>query len=280
VPHGDRTEPRGEAGEGFVPHAATPSAVLETAAKKAALGRRGAMATVLDRKGSAPSTPGQKLYVCDDGTSIGTVGGGAVEREVLAALVPYLADDPPRASVRELLLGAELGMCCGGRVSVLLEPLVSVDPCLVVGGGHVATATAPLLARLGLAVTVVDPREAWATEGRLPGVRTLVGAFDELGREVPERGIFLAMTHDHGEDQRAIEWALRRSFSFVGGVGSRAKAERTKKRLLHRGFSESDAARVRMPVGLDIGARLPDEIAVAIAAELVAFLRGRGPGQT
>lgn len=231
------------------------------------------MATVLDRRGSAPSTPGQKLYVCEDGTSVGTVGGGAVEREVLQALGPFLDDDPPKHEVRELTLGAELGMCCGGRVSVLLEPLLSLSPCLVVGGGHVATATAPLLAKLGLAVTVVDPRDAWAEEGRLEGVRTLIGAFDELGDEVPTRGIFLVMTHDHQEDQRAIEWALRRSFSFVGGVGSRAKAERTRKRLLHKGFSEEDAARVRMPVGLPIGARLPDEIAVSIAAELVAFMR-------
>lgn len=78
------------------------------------------MATVLDRRGSAPSTPGQKLYICEDGTSIGTVGGGAVEREVLAALGPFLAENPPKHEVRELLLGAELGMCCGGRVSVLL----------------------------------------------------------------------------------------------------------------------------------------------------------------
>ena len=257
----------------FVPCAATPAKVLETAAKKAAEGRRGAMATVLDRRGSAPSTPGQKLYVCEDGTSIGTVGGGAVEREVLAALAPFLSEEPPKHEVRDLVLGAELGMCCGGRVSVLLEPLVSLTPCLVVGGGHVATATAPLLAKLGLAVTVVDPRDAWAEDGRLPGVRTLVGAFDELGDEVPTRGIFLVMTHDHQEDQRAIEWALGKSFGFVGGVGSRAKAERTRKRLLHKGFSEEQAARVRMPVGVSIGARLPDEIAVAIAAELIAFLR-------
>ncbi len=235
------------------------------------------MATVLDRRGSAPSTPGQKLYVCEDGTSIGTVGGGAVEREVLLALAPFLAEPPPKHEVRDLALGAELGMCCGGRVSVLLEPLASLVPCLVVGGGHVATATAPLLAKLGLAVTVVDPRDAWAEEGRLPGVRTLVGAFDELGDEVPTRGIFLVMTHDHQEDQRAIEWALAKSFGFVGGVGSRAKAERTRKRLLHRGFSEEQAARVRMPVGVSIGARLPDEIAVAIAAELIAFLRQAPP---
>jgi xanthine dehydrogenase accessory factor len=82
------------------------------------------------------------------------------------------------------------------------------------------------------------------------------------------------MTHDHALDQRAIEWGLRSGFAFVGGVGSRAKAERTRARLQAKGFSDADIARVRMPVGADIGARSPEEIAVAIAAELVAFRRG------
>jgi xanthine dehydrogenase accessory factor len=257
----------------FLPEAATAAKVLEVAAKKASEGKLGAMATVLARHGSAPSTPGQKLYVCEDGTSVGTVGGGAVEREVLAALGTYLVEAPPGHAVRELSLGAELGMCCGGRVEILFEPIAGLVPCLVVGGGHVATATAPLLAKLGFAVTVVDERDAWGEEGRIPGVRTLVGAFDELGDTLPSRGIFLVMTHDHQKDQRAIEWALGQRYAFVGGVGSRAKAVRTRQRLLHRGFSEAQADRVRMPVGIDIGARLPDEIAVSIAAELVRFRR-------
>lgn len=268
--------PPGALGVDFVPEAATAAKVLEVASRRANAGRTGAMATVLERHGSAPSTPGQKLYVCDDGTSVGTVGGGAVEREVLSALAAFLCDAPPRPEVRELRLGQELGMCCGGRVSVLLEPILGLVSCLVVGGGHVATATAPLLARLGFAVTVVDERDAWGEDGRLPGVSSLVGAYDELGDAVPSRGVLLVMTHDHQRDQRAIEWGLRKEFSFIGGVGSRAKAERTRQRLLHRGFTEAEAARVRMPLGLPIGARLPDEIAVSIAAELVAFRRGMG----
>ncbi len=201
------SEPPRRGSVDFVPEAATAAKVLEVASRRASAGRAGAMATVLERHGSAPSTPGQKLYVCDDGTSVGTVGGGAVEREVLAALATFLSDPPPRPEVRELRLGAELGMCCGGRVSVLLEPIAGLVSCLVVGGGHVATATAPLLARLGFAVTVVDERDAWGEDGRLAGVTSLVGAYDELGAAVPSRGVLLVMTHDHQADQRAIEWA-------------------------------------------------------------------------
>ncbi len=256
------------------------AAVLACAAEKVSRGIPGAMATVLERHGSAPGTPGQKLLFCADGTCLGTVGGGAVERAVLEALTGLVRSatreaEPPRHDVRTFKLGAELGMCCGGRLVVLLEPLLARTPALIVGGGHVATALAPLLATVGFAVTVVDEREPWGSEGRLEGVRFITGAFDELGPEFDPSGVCLVMTHDHALDQRAIEWALRRGFAFVGGVGSRAKAERTRQRLEVKGVAEAERTRVRMPLGLDIGARTPEEIAVSIAAELIAWKRAR-----
>src|SRR5262249_49876202 len=148
-----------------------------------------------------------------------------------------------------------------------------LTPCLIVGGGHVATATAPLLARTGFFVTVVDARDAWGEEGRIPGVACVVGDYDEVGRELPSHAAVLVMTHDHALDQQVSEGALRRGFAFVGGVGSRAKAKRTRDRLEAKGFAEADRARIRMPIGLGIGARLPDEIAVSIAAEMVQWRR-------
>jgi xanthine dehydrogenase accessory factor len=94
-----------------------------------------------------------------------------------------------------------------------------------------------------------------------------------VGRGLPEHAAVLVMTHDHALDQEVVEWALRRGFAFVGGVGSRAKAKRTRDRLVHKGFGDADVARVRMPIGVDVGARLPEEIAVAIAAEMIAWRR-------
>jgi xanthine dehydrogenase accessory factor len=156
----------------------------------------------------------------------------------------------------------------------MLEPIEGLVPCLVVGGGHVATALAPMLAKVGFAVTVVDARDAWAEEGRISGVKCVVGDFDDVGKTMDARGVCLVMTHDHTLDQRAIEWALKKGFAYVGGIGSRAKAERTRQRLEAKGFSEVDRARVKMPLGVHVGARLPDEIAVAVAAEMVAWRRG------
>ncbi len=235
------------------------------------------LATVLARHGSAPATPGQKLLLARDGTCIGTVGGGAIEREVIAALEEALGLEGEKVfTTKSFRLGAELGMCCGGSVEVVIEAIAALVPCLVIGGGHVATETAPLLAKLGFAVTVVDERDPWGEEGRIPSVRTLVGDFDDVGRDMPRSAAVLVMTHDHALDQRAIEWALKQGFAYVGGVGSRAKAKRTVDRLEAKGFPESDRSRVRMPIGVHVGARLPAEIAVSIAAEMVAWRRGGG----
>ncbi len=257
----------------LAPEPADALRVLELAAERGRRGVRGAMATVVARHGSAPGTPGQKLLVAEDGLCAGTVGGGAVEREVLEALRAMLASDRTKHEVRSFKLGSELGMCCGGSLDVMLEPVEALLPMLIVGGGHVATACAPMLAKLGFAVTVVDARDAWGQDGRLDGVRCLVGDYDDVGRAFPRHAALLVMTHDHALDQDVIEWALSRGFAFVGGVGSRAKAQRTRDRLEHKGFSEEDRARVRMPIGVDCGARLPHEIAVAIAAEMIAWRR-------
>lgn len=262
-----------------MPRPADAVEVLEIAARKGREGICGVMATVLARHGSAPATPGQKLYCALDGTCVGTVGGGAVEREVLAALAASLEalgagkDAEAIFATTHFHLGQELGMCCGGGVEVVIEAIASLVPCLIVGGGHVATATAPLLARIGFAVTVVDERDAWGAEGRIPGVKCVAGDYDDVGRDFPKSAAVLVMTHDHALDQRVIEWALKRGFAYVGGVGSRAKAKRTEARLEAKGFSREDRDRVRMPIGLHVGARLPEEIAVAIAAEMVSWRR-------
>lgn len=258
------------------PVGAHAARVLEAAAAGASRGLRAAMATVLERHGSAPGTPGQKLYLAEDGTCLGTVGGGAIERATIAALLAVVNDPRAKHQVRTFKLGAELGMCCGGRIEMMIEPIEGVTPCLIVGGGHVATAVAPLLVRVGFAVTVVDAREGWGDEARLEGVRCIQGDHDDV-TDVDPRGACLVMTHDHHLDQAVIEWALERGFAFVGGIGSRAKAERTRQRLEAKGASEADRLRVRMPLGLDIGARLPDEIAVSVAAEMVAWRKRATP---
>lgn len=241
-------------------------------------GERVVVATVLKRRGSTPSTPGQKLALLGPDDAVGTVGGGAVERAVLEKMRSLLGDISSGPVVVRHELGASMGMCCGGAVELLLEPMDANLCVLVVGAGHVGGALVPMLASLGFRLTVIDARDA-ALETRgltsCGGLTALDLEYDDplvvsaLGP--PERAAILVMTHDHTLDQDVIEWALRRGAAFVGGVGSRAKAARTRQRLQAKGFSPEDIERVRMPLGVDIGARTPGEIAVSIAGELVQW---------
>lgn len=274
---------------------AHPQEVLRAALAALDRGERVVVATVLSRSGSSPCTPGQKLALFADGRALGTVGGGAVERVVLSTMGGMLADLGASPKVETFRLGPSLGMCCGGAAEILVEPLAPVLAVLIVGAGHVGSFVAPLLASLGFHVTLVDAREDAADAARLApfvrpsdaggqraGVHVLCAEHDEpevltaLGVP-PERAAFLVMTHDHQLDQAAIELALTRGFAFVGGVGSRAKAVRTRERLVAKGFAEADVARVRMPLGLSIGARSPAEIGVSIAAELIGWRAERAP---
>jgi len=209
---------------------------------------------------------------------VGTVGGGAVERVVLAAMLAALADPEATPRVETFRLGASLGMCCGGSADILIEPMEAQVHALIVGAGHVGVFTAPLLASLGFRVTLCDSREAAADPARLaaPAVRLVHADHDdpEVRRALPlrlDRAASLVMSHDHQLDHAVIAWALEQGFGFVGGVGSRAKAARTRQRLEQRGVAAADIERVRMPVGADIPARSPAEIGVAIAAELIAW---------
>ncbi len=260
------------------PRAGDVHEVLSLVAEAAREGHGAVLATVLTRRGSSPGTPGQKLGLTADGRCMGTVGGGSLERRVLRAMMELLGrcetEGAPEPAVLSLSLGASLGMCCGGGVEVLLEPFAAAARVGVVGAGHVAGALVPVLGGLGFGVTVVDDREAWAVPARFAGARVVLGSHAALGPWVPVRGAVLVMTHDHALDQEAIAWALRAGYALVGGVGSRAKIARTRRRLEAQGFAPEDIARVRMPLGLAVGARSPAEIAVAIAAELIAWRRG------
>jgi xanthine dehydrogenase accessory factor len=265
-----------------MPRPAPAHEVLRAAALAAERGGRVVLASVVARRGSTPSTPGQKLVLLDERTALGTIGGGAVERSVLETMLRALRDPAFAARVETFRLGPSLGMCCGGQVDVLVEPIGGVASVIVIGAGHVGAALAPLLASLGFQVTVCDSREEAADPARMPApsgaLLVLHGDHDDpavLERAPdPASASFLVMTHDHQLDQAAIEHGLAKGFGFVGGVGSRAKAARTRARLEAKGFAPADVARVRMPMGVDIGARSPAEIAVAVAAELVARRAG------
>jgi len=248
--------------------------IVEALRQVLAGGRRGALATVVRAAGSTPQQPGARLLLRPDGTTIGTVGGGAIELVVLQALRETQRTGSVQTIARDL--GHDLAMCCGGRMEVFVEPIEPAARLMLFGAGHVAQPTAALAKTVGFAVTVVDDREELNTEDRFPGCeRTLAQGPEFLrGTDLTEADWLLIVTHDHSLDEKTLDLSVQRGARYVGLVGSQRKVVRLIQRIVaRRGPISLD--RVYAPVGVDLGAITPEEIAVSIVGELIALRRGK-----
>jgi xanthine dehydrogenase accessory factor len=270
-----------------------------------------ALATVVSTWGSSPRPPGSQLAVSERGELAGSVSGGCVEASVVQEALEVLRTGRPRTVEYGVTAGRawEVGLPCGGRIRVHVEPAptgelggmlsslaarerverlldlgggesfrVVLEPAVrlvIVGAVHLAQPLARMARVAGYDVTVVDPRAAFATEERFPDVTLERGwpseAVPRLALDA--RSALVALSHDRRFDDPALEAALRSEAFYVGALGSRKTQAALRERLREAGFAEPDVGRVHGPVGLDLGAVTPAEIAVEILAELVAALR-------
>jgi xanthine dehydrogenase accessory factor len=233
------------------------------------------LCTVIAAHGSTPQKPGSKLVVKADGTLLGTVGGGAIEKQIVDAALALLAEAGATTRTLDTHLTHELGMCCGGRMTVFLEKHVAAPALVVFGAGHVARELAAFAVATGFRVTVVDERAEWASVARFPGCEVVLRPCDDVAREHPggTDTYFCVTTHDHALDQRCVEALLDKPWAYLGVIGSRRKAERFRQRLRAAGFRDDRVAQLECPMGVDIGALTPAEIGVSIVARLVAVRR-------
>lgn len=246
-----------------------------TLAAASARGEWVAIATVIGVNGSAPRASGARMLVWADGRTHGTVGGGHFEKVVIDAAVGALEQRQPRRLAVHLT--RDLGMCCGGAMEVFVDPVSPVETLVIFGAGHVARPTAVLAREAGWSVRVVDEREDWATAERFPGCTVEVADPRSVARSLAASPLTYALvvTHDHALDQDLVETLLPLDLAYLGLIGSRAKVAKFLVRLRAAGMDPARFERLNAPVGLDLGAETPGEIAVAIVAELVARRRGR-----
>lgn len=247
--------------------------VLLAAAEAMRLGRPAVLVTVVGVNGSAPRASGARMLVFDDGSIEGTVGGGTFEFRLVAQALEALAEGRPRRY--QVHLTRDLGMCCGGAMEAFLEPLAPVEHLVIFGAGHVAAATAKMARQLGFDVTVVDERDDWLTAQRFPDCARILSDPLRTLDELPwgPLAYHLIVTHSHALDQDLVERLLPRPLAWLGLIGSRTKIARFFLRLHAAGMDPALFRRLSGPVGLDIGAETPEEIAVSIAAELVRVRR-------
>jgi xanthine dehydrogenase accessory factor len=239
------------------------------------------LATVVRTSGSTPRKATARMIVLADGHIVGTIGGGRVEKEVADAALALLAEgDGARARMLRYHLTHELAMCCGGEMEVFVEPLIPAPPLVVCGGGHVAQALVPLAKNVGFSPIVVEEAEEMATPERFPDAARIVDSFDPRDwKDLPLDGgsYVVIVTRDHAQDQALLEHFVGRELAYLGLIGSRRKIEMFKQRLGARGVEPGRFETLHAPIGLDIGAETPEEIAVAIVAELIQARAARRP---
>ena len=241
-------------------------------------GRRGAVATIVNVRGSIPSFQTAKMLVRDDGSIVGTIGGGCVEADVWQAAREVMESEKPRTLKFDLNQDPkyDTGLVCGGTLEVFVEPVLPPAVLYLFGAGHVAVNVCRTASAAGFDVTVIDDRSSYATTERFPaaiGVHAL--EFDEAMRKFDpsESSYVVIVTRGHRDDMRILRWAVQTRAHYVGMIGSKRKVIEIFKALQAEGVPAHVFDRVHAPIGLDIGAVTPEEIGVAITAELIAIRR-------
>jgi len=256
----------------------TPVDIYEEITRLRREGRRGALATIINVRGSIPSFESAKMLVRDDGTIVGTIGGGCVEAEVWEAAREAMKTEKPQTLHFDLNNNPkyDTGLVCGGTLEVFVEPVLAVSTLYIFGAGHVAWSLYKVARLAGFDVVVTDDRESYANRERFPDARDIYA--DEYERVTAQlapndASYIVIVTRGHRDDMRVLRWAAETPARYIGMIGSQRKTIAIYKELEKEGIAADKLARVYAPVGIDIGAITPEEIAVAIVAELIAIRR-------
>ena len=251
--------------------------VYEAALEAIRRGEPAAVATVVEARGTTPRGVSAKMLIYADGRTVGTVGGGDVEARVIAEARAAIAEGQPRELAYRPVAGEQGDPdICGGDMRIFIEVLTPRPTLLIVGGGHVGQAVAELGAFLGYRVAVVDERAGMVTPERFPWAETrLVGDPAQQIASFPLTGhtCVVMVTPHHSLDEKVLAVLAGRPVAYVGLIGSRRRTGHTFERARKAGVPEELLAQVHTPIGLDIGAETPKEIAVSILAEIIAVQR-------
>jgi len=254
-----------------------PRDLFEEVVRMRRAGERGALATIVHTNGSIPSYESSRMLVREDGSIAGTIGGGCVEAEVWAAAKEVMQIEQPRKMTFNLNQDAayDAGLICGGTLEIFVEPILPQPLLYIFGGGHISSAVARIANSAGFSVNVADDREAFSNTERFPMADKLYTTYeDAFAKIVPNASSYLLIvTRGHRDDMRVLAWAVRTEARYVGMIGSKRKVLSVYKALEKEGYLPEEFERVHAPVGLDIGALTPEEIAVSITAELIAVRR-------
>ena len=242
------------------------------------LGQKCALATIVGVRGSIPSFQTAKLLVREDGSMAGTIGGGCVEAEVWNAAREVIQTEKPRNMSFSLGQDAayDNGLICGGQLEVFVECITPQPAALIFGGGHISKSLAKVLDLAGFRVSVIDNREAYANRERFPEAADVYAEeYEDVYPKfsVNESTYIVIVTRGHRDDMRVLRWAVDTRARYIAMIGSKRKTIGVIKELEKEGIPPAAFDRVYAPMGLEIGAVSPEEIAISVGAEMIAMRR-------
>jgi xanthine dehydrogenase accessory factor len=241
-------------------------------------GQKSALATIVQVRGSIPSFQAAKLLVREDGSMVGTIGGGCVEAEVWNAAREVIETGKPRHMSFSLGQDAayDNGLICGGQLDVFVECINPQPAVIIFGGGHISKSLAKVLDLAGFRVTVSDDREAYANKERFPEAAEVhADEYDDVYPKlnINESTFIVIVTRGHRDDMRILKWAVTTRAKYISMIGSKRKVISVIHELEKEGMPREAFARVFAPMGLEIGAESPEEIAISVGAEMIAMRR-------
>jgi xanthine dehydrogenase accessory factor len=252
--------------------------IYEEVVRLRRLGQKCALATIVQVNGSIPSYESAKLLVREDGSMLGTIGGGCVEAEVWNTAREVMREERPRHMNFSLGQDAayDNGLICGGQLSVFVEPVVPQPRVFVFGAGHISKSICKIATLAGFAAVIVDNREAFANRERFPEADEIFAEeYEEVFPKLPIRdtSYLVIVTRGHRDDMRVMRWAVGTNAKYIAMIGSKRKVIGVVKELEKEGIPREAFEKTFSPMGLDIGAITPEEIAVSIVAEMIAMRR-------
>jgi xanthine dehydrogenase accessory factor len=235
--------------------------------------------TIVRAQGSTPQRAGAKMLVFADGRTVGTIGGGCYENDAFWKAREAIGSGRPALLHYDLNddFAQENGLVCGGRMDVHIDPLAPDPRLYIVGAGHVGWHLGRIAPEAGFRLHVIDDREKFANRERFPEAAEVVAEPipEWLARaDIPPSAFVVIVTRGHQHDLDALRALIARDLKYLGLIGSRAKVARIYTALADEGIAVEQLERVHAPIGLDIGAVTPAEIAISILAQLIAVRRG------
>jgi xanthine dehydrogenase accessory factor len=234
-----------------------------------------ALCTIVNTKGSTPRKVGAKMIVKEDGKIVGTIGGGNLEKKVIENAVLQIKKNEPKLFKHDLL--HQHNMCCGGSVEIYIEPIKKMNRLYIFGAGHTGKALAQFANQLDFDIYVIDDRKEYIDELEVEGVNKLNLDYKKVLPSLPfdKNTYVVILTYEHAHDRDILGYCMNQPHAYLGMIGSKRKVEITKK-MFEEGqlASKKTLDKIDMPMGINIGAESPEEIAISILAKLIEIKNG------